>query len=70
MSDKPDRDRAASLGCGTLLLIALIVAIFSGRGELQDLKGHLQRLENQISNLARKIDSLEMSQSRPVVERK
>ena len=32
------------LGCGTLIIIALIVMIFSGRSNVDELKGNVQEL--------------------------
>ena len=32
------------LGCGTLIIIALIVMIFSGRSNMDELKGNVQEL--------------------------
>ena len=46
------------LGCGTLLLIALIVMIFSGRGSNRELKGEIEELNTKIDRLEQKIDAL------------
>ncbi|HUP64385.1 MAG TPA: hypothetical protein VM557_03795 [Thermoanaerobaculia bacterium] len=46
------------LGCGTLLLIALIVMIFSGRGSERELKREIQELNAKIDRLEQKIDAL------------
>lgn len=52
-------DNKASLGCGTLILIAVIVAIFSGGNdtrkiwrETSDLRGQVQALESQVRSAA------------------
>lgn len=48
----------AQLGCGTLILIGIIVAAFSGRGEISDLSDDVSALREQVSRLETKIDSL------------
>ena len=45
----------ATLGCGTFILIAIIVAIFSGG---PDLSGKIGRLESEVQQLEEKIDHL------------
>jgi F0F1-type ATP synthase membrane subunit b/b' len=44
----------ASLGCGTLILIAIIVAIFSNGGT----KKELQAIENRLERIEKKLESL------------
>jgi len=46
------------LGCGTLIIIALIVMIFSGRSNVDDLKGNVQELTKQVLVLQGKVDAL------------
>lgn len=48
----------ATLGCGTLILIALIVLIFGnlGRGELDELRNHVQNATSQITMLKGTVD--------------
>jgi hypothetical protein len=62
MADQPARPESsgvrASLGCGTLILIAIIVALFSGRSQVEDLKTEVHDLRMQIERLEAKIDSL------------
>lgn len=58
-SEKPPKVRLAkgqevSLGCGTLVLIALIVLIFSNRGGRQD---ELRALEREIDALRKSVDA-------------
>lgn len=61
-----DSDQAAShgvkaqLGCGTLILIAIIVALFSGRGDLDDLQSEVGALRDQVTRLEAKIDTLNL----------
>jgi hypothetical protein len=45
----------ASLGCGTLILIALIVLIFSSRGA-DELRSDIRDLRNEIAVLKKAID--------------
>ncbi len=51
-----DRTTQASLGCGTLILIALIVLMFSGRG-VSEVKDEVKRLQTSIAELEAKIDA-------------
>ena len=46
------------LGCGTLIIIALIVMIFSGRSKVDELKGNVQELTKQVIVLQGKVDAL------------
>ena len=46
------------LGCGTLIIIALIVMIFSGRSNVDELKGNVQELTKQVLVLQGKVDAL------------
>jgi hypothetical protein len=61
MADAPARSDGnvkASLGCGTLILVALIVALFSGRSEIEALQTEIRDLRTQVERLEIKIDSL------------
>ena len=56
-------DNRVQLGCGTLIIIALIVMIFSGgqssdtlRHSVEDLSQKVERLEKKIDMLVRKAD--------------
>tara|TARA_E500000318_G_scaffold75698_1_gene70294 strand:- start:86 stop:340 length:255 start_codon:yes stop_codon:yes gene_type:complete len=53
-SDKR-RENVASLGCGTLILIAIIVMIFSGNDTTE--------LTNEIASLQRKVETLRVEQA-------
>jgi outer membrane murein-binding lipoprotein Lpp len=44
-----------SLGCGSLILIAIIVAICSGGGGLSS---RIERLDNDVQNLEHRMDEL------------
>lgn len=46
------------LGCGTLIIIALIVMIFSGRSNVDELKGNVQELTKQVLVLQGKVEAL------------
>lgn len=52
-------DRKVSLGCGTLILIALIVLIFGNANrsnDFADVERELQKLQSEISQLHRAVD--------------
>lgn len=61
MTDKP-ADNKMQLGCGTLIIIAIIVALFSGgrdsrnvHRELEEVNRRLERLEQKIDQLAKQL---------------
>ncbi|MGO9462633.1 MAG: hypothetical protein ACLQIB_10205 [Isosphaeraceae bacterium] len=51
-----DHTQKATLGCGTLILIAIIVAIFSDHGT-RDVERGLDNLRNEVRDLKQSIDS-------------
>jgi hypothetical protein len=51
-------NRNVSLGCGTLIIIALIVLIFSGGRDVEKLEKSIEQLEIKIDRLETKIDEL------------
>ena len=53
-----NQSNTAQLGCGTLILIAIIVVIFSGRGEVKNLQNEIRELRNQLTRLEAKVDAL------------
>jgi hypothetical protein len=53
-----NQSNTAQLGCGTLILIAIIVVIFSGRGEINHLQNEIRELRNQVTRLEGKVDAL------------
>jgi hypothetical protein len=55
MADE-NRTQQVSLGCGTLILIALIVLIFSGRGN-DEIEREVQGLRTEVSDLRKSIDA-------------
>ncbi len=48
----------AQLGCGTLILIALIVLIFSGGTKVGDMQRDIQDLKKEVIVLQEKVDTL------------
>lgn len=53
----------AQLGCGTLIIIAIIVMLFSGgneskklRRQLDDVNAKIDRLEHKLNEISRKLD--------------
>jgi hypothetical protein len=50
-SDAHGKDNKVQLGCGTLILIALIVLIFSGGGRAKQLEGEIQDLKTEVIQL-------------------
>jgi hypothetical protein len=56
----PDERRAqqATLGCGTLILIDLIVMIFSGHGpNVTNLENEVRMLRSEVTDLKKAVDS-------------
>ncbi len=49
-----NRGQAVSLGCGTLIVIALIVLLFSNRGQ-DELKREIGALRNEIGELRKAV---------------
>jgi hypothetical protein len=50
------RTQQVTLGCGTLILIALIVSIFSGRPGLEELEREVRGLRSDIGELKKAIE--------------
>ena len=53
-----DSSQKASLGCGTLILIAIIVLIFGNAGN-EELSQDMQQLRQQVSGLDSSVQQLE-----------
>jgi cell division protein FtsL len=51
-------DNKVQLGCGTLIVIAIIVMMFSGGRDSSRLRSEIQQLNQKIDRLETKIDSL------------
>jgi len=65
MELKTDQTPKVQLGCGTLILIALIVLMFSGRGETKKLQSTIDELNAKVDRLEKKIDALAPHSSAP-----
>lgn len=50
-----NKDQAVKLGCGTLILIALIVLLFSNRGQ-DDLKREIGSLRSEVHELRKSVE--------------
>jgi outer membrane murein-binding lipoprotein Lpp len=51
-------NNTVSLGCGTLIIIALIVLFFSGGRDVDKLQKSIDELESKIDRLEMKLDEL------------
>ena len=58
-------DNTVSLGCGTLIIIALIVLFFSGGKDVEKLQKSIEELESKIDRLEMKIDQLSSPSASP-----
>ena len=56
-SDAHGRDNKVQLGCGTLILIALIVLIFSGGGRVEELEREIRGLKIEVIQLREAIET-------------
>lgn len=56
-SPPPMPDQKVSLGCGTLILIALIVLFFSGGNDIKGVRDELRRTRDEIRALRVAIDA-------------
>lgn len=54
-----ERDNKVSLGCGTLIFIAIIVLIFRGSGGHKELRDEVNQLKNAITSLQNDVKSLQ-----------
>lgn len=59
MTERPAETKA-QLGCGTLIIIAIIVMIFSGGRDSSRLRDDVEQLNEKIDRLESKIDELSM----------
>ena len=57
MTDMPT-DNKVQLGCGTLIIIAIIVMLFSGGNDSRKLRGQLDDVNRKLDRLEKKIDEL------------
>lgn len=51
-------NQGVQLGIGTLIIIALIVTMCSGRGETEKVRADTAELKKQVSEINRKLDAL------------
>jgi len=51
-------DKSVQLGIGTLIIIALIVTMCSGKGEVEKIRKDTAELKQQVGELNRKLDTL------------
>jgi Sec-independent protein translocase protein TatA len=51
-------DNRVQLGCGTLIIIAIIVALFSGRNDLEKVQRELEDVNRKLDRLEQKLDAL------------
>ncbi len=51
-------DKGVQLGIGTLIVIALIVTMCSGKGEVEKIQKDTAELKQQVGELNRKLDTL------------
>ena len=63
MTDIPANNKA-QLGCGTLIVIAIIVMLFSGGNDSRKLRNQLDQVEQKIDRLEKKIDELSQKLAR------
>ena len=59
MADLP-ADNKVQLGCGTLIIIAIIVMLFSGGNDSRKLQRQLDELDRKVDRLEKKIDELSL----------
>ena len=68
--ENPPRN-GVQLGCGTLLIIAIIVMFFSGGSDTKEMKARLNDMAQKIDRLEQKIDALteKLNPPQPTAER-
>ena len=64
MTDMPT-DNKVQLGCGTLIIIALIVMLFSGGSDSRKLRGQLDDMNKKLDRLEKKVDELSQKVGQP-----
>ncbi len=53
------------IGCGSLIIIAIIVMIFSGGRDRDDLRGKLDEMDKRLERIEKKIDALPAEARQP-----
>ena len=71
MSEQITSDNKVQLGCGTLIIIALIVIIFSGGKDTDKLRRQLEDMSKQLDRMEKKVDALskQLASSQPLERR-
>ena len=71
MSEQLTADNKVQLGCGTLIVIALIVIIFSGGRDVDKLRRQLDDMSRQLDRMEKKVDALskQLASSQPLERR-
>jgi uncharacterized protein YoxC len=71
MSEQITSDNKVQLGCGTLIIIALIVMIFSGGKDVDKLQRQLDDMSRQLDRMEKKVDALskQLPSSQPLERR-
>jgi uncharacterized protein YoxC len=71
MPEQLSGDSKVQLGCGTLIVIALIVMIFSGGKDVDKLRRQLDDMSKQLDRVEKEVDALsqQLASSQPL-ERK
>jgi hypothetical protein len=64
MTDMPT-DNKVQLGCGTLIIIAIIVMLFSGGSDSKKLRGQLDDVNRKLDRLEKKLDELSQKVGQP-----
>jgi len=57
MVENPGNNKA-QLGCGTLIIIAIIVMLFSGGRESKKLQNQLEEMNRKLDRLEQRLDAL------------
>ncbi len=57
-SSPPAGNQSVQLGIGTLIIIALIVTMCSGKGDMEKVRKDTAELKQQVSEINRKLDAL------------
>lgn len=60
MTDKPT-DSRVQLGCGTLIVIAIIVALFSGGRDSRDVRRQLDEVNRKLDRIEQRLEELSRS---------
>jgi hypothetical protein len=64
MTDMPT-DNKVQLGCGTLIIIAIIVMLFSGGSDSKKLRAQLDDVNRKLDRLEKKLDELSQKVGQP-----